>query len=289
MSSQTHWHLSAEQVAQFSQLGYLVLPDQLPDELFSPIKTTADKVIEHAFKLNTASPDFAFTHRYLQPFLNRISNFHLYGGFDSLAILGCPQIVSIAQSLCGENCLPTVDMMILKNKGDDLDLPWHQDLIYQTGKYQVIAVGIYLEDAMAGDGALKLVKNTQHQKQDIDAVKANPPDEIIEVPAKAGDIVVHDPMLVHWSDGLLSQKQRRTLYYEFRPVAQVVDEAHWPEAIINNRLDLLATAIEVYNQAYPNQNQSYKKIGTPVTDLTAVYQPPVPFEAANFAKKHRDK
>jgi hypothetical protein len=159
--------LTPAQIQQFDTLGYVLLPNPLPKVLFDTLVCDADRVFEAGFKAlktNTAPVDYAFTLRYFKQFLNRISNFHLHGGLDSLAVLGCPQILSIAQSLCGTEFLPSVDMMIIKNKNDELDLPWHQDLIYASNKYRIIAIGIYLEEAVAGDGALKLVKNSQHQR-----------------------------------------------------------------------------------------------------------------------------
>jgi hypothetical protein len=282
--------LSQSQIAQFDQQGFLLLPNHLPKIMFESLIKDADRLCEAGFealKSNKASKDYVFTLNYFISFLNRISNYHLHGGFDSLAILGCPQILSIAQSLCGTNFLPSVDMMIIKNKNDDLDLPWHQDLIYASKKYRIIAIGIYLEEAVTGDGALKLVKNSQHQRHDIGTMQNSDDQQIIELAVKPGDVLVHNPMLVHWSDSLVNQKQRRTLYYECRPIAQVVDEENWPSEIIQNRLDLMATAQTVYQRLYPDQPQFKGQLSKPwsdskvVSELKSIYQQPIPFSTVN--------
>ncbi len=286
--------LTPVQIQQFDTLGYVLLPNHLPKGLFDTLVNDANRVFEAGFKAlktNTTSKDYAFTMHYFQQFLNRISNFHLHGGLDSLAVLGCPQISSIAQSLCGTDFLPSVDMMIIKNKNDELSLPWHQDLIYDSKQYRIIAIGIYLEEAVAGDGALKLVKNTQHQRQDINAMLTKDNHDIIEIPAKPGDVLVHNPMMVHWSDALANQKIRRTMYYEFRPIKQVVDEEHWPKEIIQNRLDLMATAQAVYRRLHPDQPQFIRQqsklssTGQVKTNLQSIYQQPIPFTTVNYAHK----
>ncbi|NQZ07892.1 MAG: phytanoyl-CoA dioxygenase family protein [Algicola sp.] len=290
--------LSQSQIAQFDQQGFLLLPNHLPKVMFETLINDADRLCDagyKALKTNTASKDYVFTLNYFVSFLNRISNYHLHGGLDSLAILGCPQILSIAQSLCGADFLPSVDMMIVKNKNDDLDLPWHQDLIYASNKYRIIAIGIYLEEAVAGDGALKLVKNSQHQRHDINAMQSTDGQEIIELPVKPGDVLVHNPMLVHWSDRLVNQKQRRTLYYECRPIAQVVDEENWPSEIIQNRLDLMATAQSVYQRLYADQPQFKIQLSEPwsdgkmMSDLKSIYQQPIPFSTVNYGHQKKSR
>ncbi|MGC4945648.1 phytanoyl-CoA dioxygenase family protein [Streptomyces sp. DT224] len=41
---------------------------------------------------------------------------------------------------------------------------------------------------------------------------------------KAGDVLVHDTMLVHGSPAVRGNRLRRTIYLEFRPAQQIVEE-----------------------------------------------------------------
>ncbi|MCJ8268255.1 MAG: phytanoyl-CoA dioxygenase family protein [Psychrosphaera sp.] len=294
----SRWHLSATQIQQFDTQGFLVLHDRIPAALLSMIKDKADLVQANghlALKQNNVAKDLVFTYAYFQPFLNRVLHFHLWAGFDSLMPLGCPQLLSLAESLCGCDFVTTVDMFVYKHKKSEVKLPWHQDLIYQSNQYRVATAGIYLDDSNAGDGALKIIPNTQWHKQDICAIVDNPPERTIEINVKAGDILIHNPMMVHCSDNMTTQDLRRTLYYEFRPMAQVVGEETWPEKLLTRRLDLQATALDLYQSSCPDSDQFEWQIADPWRERTVVkalqplYLDPIPFNTANFCLKQFKK
>jgi hypothetical protein len=298
--NRTRWHLSEAQIEQFDTQGFLVLHDRIPPSLLSMLQDKADLVQTNAhaaLKQNSAAKDLVFTYAYFQPFLNRVLHFHLWAGFDSLIPLGCPQLLSLAESLCGCDFVTTVDMFIYRHKNSEVTLPWHQDLIYQSNKYRVATAGIYLDDSNEGDGALKVIPNTQWDKQDICAIVDNPPDsssnKVVEIAVKAGDILIHNPMMVHCSESLTKQAVRRTLYYEFRPMAQVVEEETWPGKLLTRRLDLQATALNLYQSSYPGANQfewqlapQWRNERMVTKTLQPLYLDPIPFNTANFCAEH---
>jgi hypothetical protein len=304
---QSRWHLSEAQIQQFDTQGFLVLHDRISAVMLSMLQDKADLVQANghlALKQNNVAKDLVFTYAYFQPFLNRVLHFHLWAGFDSLMPLGCPQLLSLAESLCGCDFVTTVDMFIYKHKKSEVKLPWHQDLIYQSNKYRVATAGIYLDDSNTGDGALKVITNTQWQKQDICAIVDNPPqktpsssqDNIIEINVKAGDILIHNPMMVHCSDNLTVADMRRTLYYEFRPMAQVTGEETWPDKLLIRRLDLQTTALDLYQSNYPEADQfewqlapQWRAKRTVVKALQQLYLDPIPFNTANFCLKQFKK
>lgn len=291
----SRWHLSAAKIQQFDTQGFLVLHDRIPNDLLSMLQDKADLIQANAhaaLKQNNCSKDHVFAYSYFQAFLNRVLHFHLYAGFDSLIPLGCPQLLSLAESLCGCDFVPTVDMFIYKHLKNEVKLPWHQDLIYQSDQYRVMTAGIYLDDSNEGDGALKVIPNTQWHKQDICAIIDGspnyPPEKVVEIAVKAGDILIHNPMIVHCSEPMTVQDKRRTLYYEFRPMAQVTGEETWPEKLLSRRLDLQATALDLYQSSYPEAEQFEWQIGeqwrtrTVVKTLQPLYLDPIPFNTANF-------
>jgi len=100
---------------------------------------------------------------------------------------------------------------------------WHQGAAHPRG-YPYLNVGIYLDDADANDGCLRYVPGTQHQLQDIcelsEAHGWQIP-EVVEQPAKAGDILVQDMMILHGSPPNRSDGVRRTIYVELRPAAGI--------------------------------------------------------------------
>ena len=70
---------------------------------------------------------------------------------------------------------------------------------------------------------------------------------------RPGDVLVHDVMLVHGSQPTLGNALRRTIYYEFRPAEQILEEGPWDRAWVDKRLRLLPPAFEAYAEANPGQ------------------------------------
>jgi ectoine hydroxylase-related dioxygenase (phytanoyl-CoA dioxygenase family) len=290
------WHLTPQQIAQFDQQGYLLLPQRLQSDALQKLRVHADLIHEqaHIVLKKTASrqkkmtTDFAFSDSYFQSYLNRLLHFHLYAGYESLFILGCPQLLAAVESLCGTDFLPTVDMMIFKQRGNEKDISWHQDLIYQTDCYRVIAAGIYLENSESGEDALCVIPGSQHARHDICEIIKKPPDTIIDIAVNAGDILIHNPMIIHSSKRLSSQNWRRTLYYEFRPLQQLLNEESWPDKLINRRFNLLATSLREYHKQNLQAEEFQWHFNNPkfqpqiIDSLRSVYLDPIPFNTANF-------
>ena len=275
--------------ATFARNGWLHLSGALPPALLNTLRDRTEQVCEQAWsgiRAGQPMPDFAFTWHLFKPYLNRINRFHLHADPQTLAILASPAVMDIAHLLCGSDCVMTADMLIVKNRGDDLELAWHQDLIYPR-QHQVIAIGIYLDDANSGDGALQLFDNSQNQHQNIDVLQQDTTAHITELPARAGDIVVHDPMLVHGSAPLAIQTQRRTLYYEFRSRALINQSSYWQEKQLSQQNALLQHAMAAQNSSTkpncPNSQLSLR----PNTDISDFYQLKLPDEKANFALKRQ--
>jgi ectoine hydroxylase-related dioxygenase (phytanoyl-CoA dioxygenase family) len=229
-----------------------------------------------ALKQNKQSSDMVFSMTFFKTFLNRLLHFHLHAGVESLAILGCPQLLAPIESLCGEQFITTVDMLVIKHKENDAKIPWHQDLIYPSNQYRVATAGIYLDDSYQAQDALKLIASTSSSKQDICAIERNPPTSIIEVPAKAGDILIHNPMMVHSSNNITGQSTRRTLYYEFRPLEQLKNQNAWQQPLLDQRLNLMKTAQAIYAK---NKNGTTCQV---IEDIASLYLETVPFNSANF-------
>ncbi len=267
--------LTAEQIAHFDKRGYLHLSDVVPPSMLAMLKEHTQTACQdgyNALKTNSVDPDYRFHLALFKTFLYRITNFHRHVNWASLAVLGLPALHNVVRSLCGDDYLNTVDMLLLKHNKDGLDLPWHQDLIYPSERYRMLTIGLYLESTQADDGTLKLIPGSQYQCQDIDAMIAQADDTVVEVVAKAGDMVIHNPMLVHWSDRLRHQSIRRTLYYEFCPMA-LITERNWTQDAIQNRRDLMSAASKIYHnsQSQLDTTQRY-------------YQHPPPPEKAHFSR-----
>lgn len=291
---QSGYNLTEEQIEHFDRHGYLKLEKILTDEQLEQLRQYADNVEQLAMeklKRNAQEKDFVFSMTFFVTYLNRVLHFHFHAGFESLYLLGHPKILGAAESLCGKDFLPTIDMMVLKHQDNNAVIPWHQDLIYPADQYRVVTVGIYLDDSNIDNGALTVLPNSGDKKKDICAIVENPPASTIEVPAKAGDVLLHNPMMVHCSSAMKSGGKRRTLYYEFRPMAQALTEQTWPQRLLDRRLNLMYTALDLYSKQYPQDEHFQWQIDqrwsnhTSHQSLAPLYLEPIPFNTANFCRK----
>jgi hypothetical protein len=88
-------------------------------------------------------------------------------------------------------------------------------------------IGIYLDDANQDDGCLIYVPGTQHQLQPIESIEEKygwSPPGVVQQPAKAGDILVQDMMVLHGSGPRRTEGKRRTIYLEVRPFEAFLEE-----------------------------------------------------------------
>jgi phytanoyl-CoA hydroxylase len=65
----------------------------------------------------------------------------------------------------------------------------------------------------------------------------------IEVELEAGDVLVHDDMVVHGSPPASGNALRRTIYLEFRPAQSIVEDGPWTPEWMDARLRLIPLAL----------------------------------------------
>ncbi len=189
-------------------------------------------------------------------YLCRIMHFHRYASQETLRLMGHPQINSIVSQLCGESFILTADMMIFKHQNCNARIPWHQDFVDNLNIDRIITIGIYLDDSYSNDGGVRFIRGSHKERQNICKFehKNGHLNDLITLNVEAGDIVIHDPMIVHSSEIMLDQKLRRTLYYEFRSERDVKSRASWPESFLENRKKLYKLAQKAYIEKLPRQD-----------------------------------
>lgn len=113
-----------------------------------------------------------------------------------LSLLACPAMIEVARSLSGRGSVPLQLDILYKQQHPHPVIKWHQGAPHSRA-YPYLNVGIYLDDAPAGDGCVRYVPGSQHRLHEIDRISAEHGWEVpgaIEQPAKAGDILVQDMM-----------------------------------------------------------------------------------------------
>lgn len=250
--------LTDDQIARFDAQGYLLLPGRIPPDLLARLRAAAEGW--------TAGPPTA-DHLFSDGSLWRVDYLHDKGSPASLELLGSPEVLGIAASLAGPDLVPTYESLVVKAAGTGAAVPWHQDAVHGR-EHRLFNVDVYLDDAVAGGGALHVVPGSQHARADACALRDDHGWAVpgaVELPLRAGDVLVHDDMLVHGSPPGTGPR-RRTVYLEFRPAASIREHGPWDEAWLADRLRLLPAALAAHAAARPAAPRFPWRPGRPPAD-----------------------
>jgi ectoine hydroxylase-related dioxygenase (phytanoyl-CoA dioxygenase family) len=270
-SPRSPYHLTEEQIRFFDENGYLVLRQWITGDLLERLQASGDRWIERGEALRARQragaplepsetellDDLAFAKRPGAEVFFRVNYLHNKGEDSSLELLGCPQVLAVAESLCGEDFVPTYESMVFKKAGDGEKIPWHQDAVH-TREYRVFNFDLYLDASKIGGGALRVVPKSQRVIQDACGVSEQYAWDIpgvIHVELEPGDVLLHDVMVLHGSERTLGAALRRTIYYEFRASEMILSEGPWNAEWIRKRLQLVPVALERFAKRYPQHAQ----------------------------------
>jgi ectoine hydroxylase-related dioxygenase (phytanoyl-CoA dioxygenase family) len=248
--------LSAEEIKSYDDEGFLVLRHRVPAGMLARLEEAAVDWVEagkQSHRLGEVDEDYRFTDRGGREVMFRVDFLHNKGRAASLELLGSPEILGIAESLAGKNFVPTYESMVFKDTGNGAPIHWHQDATHPR-RYRIFNVDIYLDAALPGQGALRVVPGSQKEKVDICDLQQKFDWEVpgsMEVQMGPGDVLVHDTMLLHGSEPTTGNALRRTIYYEFRPAEQILEEGPWDRSWVDKRLRLVPPGLEAYAQANP--------------------------------------
>ncbi|MFF3030958.1 phytanoyl-CoA dioxygenase family protein [Streptomyces rubiginosohelvolus] len=238
----------------FDEQGFLILRDRIPLHLLERCRTAAQTWIDAAECAPADHPravDWHRAERGGRSRLFRVDYVHDKGGETALELLGSPEILGIAESLAGPDFVPTYESLVFKGAGDGAPVPWHQDAVHPR-RHRIFNVGVYLDDSRSGEGALRVLPGSQRRAADICAIEQDAgwePNGYVEVELAAGDVLVHDTMLVHGSPAVRGNRLRRTIYLEFRPAQQIIEEGPWDRAWIDARMRLVPLALASHDAA----------------------------------------
>lgn len=256
----TPHHLTPEQIRFFDTNGYLVLRQWITGDLLDKLRAAGDAWIAAGQGMAGSDPgrdDFVFAERPGGRVMFRVNYLHNKGQAASLELLGCPQVLGVAESLCGPNFVPTYESMVFKQAGDGEAIPWHQDAVHPRG-YRIFNFDLYLDHSRSGAGALRVVPGSQTGKHDVCAIA----DEhgwdhpgAIDVDMAPGDVLLHDVMVVHGSARTLGNALRRTIYYEFRAAEEILEDGPWDREWIDRRMRLVPLGLARHRAAYPAAEQ----------------------------------
>ena len=236
--------MSPQLLHQFDEQGYIILPETIPADLLQRLRRLFDDQMQqpenmHRVTNNVNGVDYTTNLDYLMLKSDRVC----------LELLGWPTILETAAAICGPDFFLIQEFAVIKMLGDTLPVLWHQDMLHRrTGR--CFTMGIYLDDADAGDGSLNIVPGSHRSGRTICELKNEP---AAAVPVKAGQLLVHDMMLAHSSEPMRHNPLRRVLYFEFLSLQHVRQEALYSEELMQNRFALLEHAINYYRNLHPEE------------------------------------
>jgi len=259
----TRYHLTAEQIAFFDTNGYLILRDWIPAELLKRLQDAGDAWIEQGWAAERSPEDsdpdkvdFHFAERPSGRVMFRVNYVHNKGQSASLELLGSPQVLAVAESLCGRNFVPTYESMVFKEEKDGAPIIWHQDAVHPR-HYRIFNFDLYLDASTAENGALRVLAKTQHGRQDFCQLARDygwTPPNVVVAEMQPGDVLLHDVMVAHGSPEVEGKTRRRTIYYEFRAAEQILSEGPWDREWVDRRLKLIPWGLQAYQSAFPERD-----------------------------------
>jgi ectoine hydroxylase-related dioxygenase (phytanoyl-CoA dioxygenase family) len=250
------YHLTPEQIQFFDENGYLILRHWITGDLLERLQDAGQAWIDAGWQ-HPENPDFTFANREIGRVLFRVDYVHNKGQVASLELLGAPQVLGVAESLCGANFVPTYESMVFKQEGDGEAIPWHQDAVHPR-KHRIFNYDLYLDRSVKGQGALRVIPKSQGAPRDIckltDTYGWDHPDAIT-VEMNPGDVLLHDVMVVHGSERTTGNALRRTIYYEFRAAEEILEDGPWDAEWITRRLRLVPLGLNAHQEQYPDAPQ----------------------------------
>ncbi|MFM5949589.1 MAG: phytanoyl-CoA dioxygenase family protein [Novosphingobium sp.] len=221
--------LTPERRADFARLGFAHFPGFVPAPLLARLRSLFDELLvpdDPSDKVVIESPS--------GPVVCNVDLLCQHGNLAALELLGYPPLLELAQALCGEDFFLIQEFAVIKHRGDQLPVLWHKDMVHRRSG-TCFTAGIYLDASTAGDGALQVVPGSHSDPRGICELAEEPH---VEMPMRAGDMLIHDMMLAHASPPMQQGTLRRVIYFEFLSAAHVATEAIYPPELVVRRTRL---------------------------------------------------
>lgn len=235
--------IDSRQKQFFLEQGYLHISNAIPQPLINKWKELLNAPGLGSFDFSDpfVANNICFLDAGKNDTISRINSLLGYYQEEVLELMSFPSILKIAEAICGTDSIPMQCDALFKHPHPFSEVAWHQDAIFPR-QTPYINIGIYLDDANPGDGCIRLIPGTQNQEQNINSISQRGAD-IIDIPAKEGDIIIHDLMTVHSSSLKVQPGVRRTIYLEWWSASAALNHGYlsenWIEQLKNWKSILL--------------------------------------------------
>jgi ectoine hydroxylase-related dioxygenase (phytanoyl-CoA dioxygenase family) len=245
------YHITAEEIQQYNEKGYMVLNDVLTDAEVA----TLDPWFEHFVNGNEPNMGRDFCDM-SQPYGTPMADFKLVNAMlpsKYRAELVNNIFFKLAQNIAdqlyeGQAGMDYEQFLAKKPNKTEAEFAMHQDLGYwpKTKNTWTATFSLAMNDADAENGCLQVVPSSnkeaelrQHRPKvygDSDENTVNrdashtlvidmkPTDDIVYLPVKRGSLTIHDERIVHGSAGNRTNEWRKTYVMAFRDAGTIAEE-----------------------------------------------------------------
>lgn len=228
----------------FSEQGFAHLPGALPPDTLARVSAFIDRLmIPEPLKRRLVMPSPA------GPVVTNLDFLLDWGDPALLELLALPSLMDTVAAICGPDFFPVQEFAVIKHPGDGLPVLWHLDMPNRRSG-PACTLGVYLDDSRPGHGALRFVPGSHLSDDPIEAIVRH---DAVEVPARAGDAILHDMLTAHSSCVMTAGTRRRVIYLEFLSVALAQAEALYPPEFIARRQRLMYAAQRYRSALSPDE------------------------------------
>lgn len=273
-----NYQLTPDQRRLFARQGFLRLPGSFPPQIVCRWRQTADLLERQAQEAHSQAfhgKDVCVVEDPAGPRLMRYQNLLARAPELVLETLACPAMMALARELCGPGAVPLHVDLLYRHQHPHPAINWHQGAQHDR-RFPYLNIGLCLDEANEGDGCVRYVPGTQHGLQPIEALSERygwSPPGVVEQPARAGDILVQDTMILHGSQPKRSEGVRRTLYVEMRPWHAVMESGSQSPQWADLRRRWMGQVLARADEAdWPADWCQYPQPGESLSDLVAAME-----------------
>jgi len=220
--------LSAAQIAQYDENGYLLLERQIPEEWLAKLRAEIARFELESAMLEQSNDrlDLEDSHTPENPRLRRIKLPHTIS--DVVAeLMTSDHVLAPARDLIGPNLRLHTTKLNMKSAGYGAAVEWHQDYaFYPHTNDDILAIGVCIDDMAEENGPLMVYPGSHkgpvfdHHVDGIFAGAMLPnenglnPADAVKLMGPAGSVSIHHGRIVHGSALNTSDHARRILFFE---------------------------------------------------------------------------
>lgn len=262
--------MTPELVNQFKEQGFCLVKNGLPADLLAQWRKVADDAKAQGLAAHNNDeylPGTSINEEDGRPLVILYNNIAAIEQTLLLTTLASPALLNIARHIVGRGCVPVnVDIQYKYNHPYN----WHQDGSVSR-KHPYITVGLYLDDADEDDGCVQYLPGSQHTVLDVQKFEQDYGWEIpgqVMQPAKAGDILAHDSMVLHGSKPKRHGEVRRNLYIEFWTLEALAETGKFSQRWLDMRQQWMSLILQWDRQhIWPDKWRNDYSVGPDATTL----------------------